>query len=587
MRKAPNRSTQQGRQKIKTEDKQKMGQLKNSRLIVVLGMHRSGTSAISAGLQVMGGAFGDRLLPPVEGDNEKGYFEDIDLNALNIEILNAISSDWNNLIAITTVDIANLRKQGYFLRAATLLRQKVVMNEPIFCFKDPRVAKLLPFWNEVFDRCKYEVNYVLAVRHPLSVVKSLAKRDGMKAEQGYLLWLLHIMTSLVFYADNKIVVVDYDRLMQSPDNELNRIATVFDLKIDLTALESYKTEFLDNELRHTYFELADLFLDEACPPIVREIYSDLLEVAADKIQINDDTIRVNIIRWWKEYEQYRCPLVLADRLFSEKKVLTQQLVASERQIDNLSHTVQDKDLRVHNGEAEIQKLSQQLVGQSQGITERECQIASLNLAVEAKVAKIGDLEQAAQARNQQLEAVNKTLADVEGQKASLNLAVEAKDAQIGDLEHTVQARNQQIEAVNKTLAEIEAQKASLNVAVEAKDAQIGDLEHTVQARNQQIEAVNKTLADVEARMASLNVVVEVKDSQIGELDLALEHQEKYIKLLKQTLVDSDKLIGQYVEEKNQLTDVITSALFALGADEMSKTTMTESEKMGSAYVSVI
>jgi hypothetical protein len=35
----------------------------------------------------MGVGLGDRILPPVEGDNSKGYWENIDLNALNIEML--------------------------------------------------------------------------------------------------------------------------------------------------------------------------------------------------------------------------------------------------------------------------------------------------------------------------------------------------------------------------------------------------------------------------------------------------------------------------------------------------------------------
>ena len=58
------------------------------RLIVVLGMHRSGTSAITRGLQVMGVGLGDRMMPAMP-DNVKGFWEDVDLNALNMEMLSA------------------------------------------------------------------------------------------------------------------------------------------------------------------------------------------------------------------------------------------------------------------------------------------------------------------------------------------------------------------------------------------------------------------------------------------------------------------------------------------------------------------
>lgn len=228
--------------------------MNEQRLIVVLGMHRSGTSAITRALKVMGVELGDRMMPPVEGNNDKGFWEDIDLNALNIQMLDAIHHEWNHLTQIEEKDVEILRNEGYFLRAAELLRQKVG-DVAIFGFKDPRVAKILPFWKEVFNHCQFNVNYVLAIRHPLSVVKSLAKRDGLEEEQSYLLWLGHVLTALVGSVGDKRVLVDYDRLMQSPDFAVARIASRMDMEIDPARLQRYKTEFLEQGLRHTVYEI--------------------------------------------------------------------------------------------------------------------------------------------------------------------------------------------------------------------------------------------------------------------------------------------------------------------------------------------
>ena len=271
-------------------------EIKNNKLIVVLGMHRSGTSAITRGLQVMGVRLGNRLMPPLEGNNPKGFFEDIDLNAMNIEMLSVIDSDWCHLAAIDSIDIQILRKQGYFLRASELLRQKV-SGASVFGFKDPRVAKLLPFWKCVFSHCQINVSYVLALRNPLSVVKSLAKRDGIDAEQSYLLWLGHVITSLTGSAGDKRVIVDYDRLMRSPDQELMRIAKCTDLEIDPTELQSYKSEFLDQGLRNSVYDVNDLLSDAACPPLVREMYAVLLDVGSDKTQIEDPKFQKLIKHW--------------------------------------------------------------------------------------------------------------------------------------------------------------------------------------------------------------------------------------------------------------------------------------------------
>ncbi len=374
-------------------------EMKNNKLIVVLGMHRSGTSAITRGLQVVGVRLGDRMMPPVEGDNAKGYWEDIDLNALNIEMLRTIDSDWYHLSAIDAIDVEILRKQGYFLRAIELLRQKVA-SATVFGFKDPRVAKLLPFWKEVFSHCQFDVSYLLAVRHPLSVVKSLAKRSGFETEQSYLLWLGHVITSLTGSAGDKRVLVDYDRLMQLPDRELMRIAKCTGLEIDSTELQSYKSEFLDQGLRHTVYELNDLLLDDTCPPIVREIYAALLDVASEKIKFEDLELQNEVVRWSDEFKRLRSPLLLIDRISTQK-------AECEGQIVNLTQTV----------------------------TERDGQIASLNQAVVARDVQIADLTQEVVRRGEWGLRLDVQIAD-------LTQTVSARDVQIVNLEDEVVRRGE-------------------------------------------------------------------------------------------------------------------------------------------------
>ena len=56
-------------------------------IVVVLGMHRSGTSAVTRGLTVLGVELGDRLMPPKENINDRGFFEDIDINAINVRYI--------------------------------------------------------------------------------------------------------------------------------------------------------------------------------------------------------------------------------------------------------------------------------------------------------------------------------------------------------------------------------------------------------------------------------------------------------------------------------------------------------------------
>jgi glycosyltransferase involved in cell wall biosynthesis len=405
----------------------------------------------------MGVILGDRIMPPVEGDNPKGYWEDLDLNELNIEILRAIDSDWYNLAAIDVFDIEILRKQGYFLRAVELLRQKV-SNAPIFGFKDPRMAKLLPFWKGVFSHCQFDVSYVIAVRNPLSVVKSLDKRGVIAAEQGYLLWLSHVITSLTESMGDKRVVVDYDRLLQSPDHEIKRMAKHLDLKIDPTELQKYKTEFLDQKLRHTVYDVNDLLLDALCPPIVREIYPVLLEVASEKIKFDDlQQLQSKIAQWSDEFERLELSLRLIDKFFAQKLVATKTVAERDGQLASLNQKVHDKEVHIGNLDNALREREEQISNFIQAVAERDGQIASLNQTVHDKEAHIDNLVGTLKEREDQISNFNQVVAGNGGHIASLNQALAERDEKIANLKQTVHDKEVHIGNLDGAISEREKQ----------------------------------------------------------------------------------------------------------------------------------
>ena len=377
----------------------------NNKLIVVLGMHRSGTSAITRGLQVFGANLGERIMPPAEGNNTKGFWEDIDLNALNIEMLKCINSDWFHLAAIESSSIEILHKQGFFIRAVELIQQK--LNEITnFAFKDPRVAKLLPFWKTVFEHCNLEVSYVIAIRHPLSVVKSLENRDGIEAGPAYLLLLEHVLTSLIYSTNNKRVLVDYDRLLEAPDYELNRVATHLDLKIDFTELQNYKTAFLDEGLRHTVYSLNELSRDDACPPIVKEIYSTILKAASDSISMSE--LEPKVIQWANEFERLQSSLHLIDKISQQKTNANQVITQQNIQIDHLNHSVADQLTKTTLLNQAITERDGQIASLNQSIAERDGQIASVNQSVAERDAQIANLNQSVAERDYLINEIYKS-----------------------------------------------------------------------------------------------------------------------------------------------------------------------------------
>lgn len=329
-------------------------EVNNIKIIVVLGMHRSGTSVIARGLPVMGVELGNRLMPPFEGNNSKGFWEDLDIYALNTEMLHSLKSDWHFLTPIQPSDVDALCKNGYLQRAIDLLREKIA-GVKVFGFKDPRVAKLLPFWKEVFAHDQWNVSYILVIRHPLSVCQSLAKRDGFDFEKSYLLWLEHVIGGLVGTAGENCVLVDYDRMIQGPEAEIARIAKELQLLINMTELEKFKLEFLDQQLRHTVYQLDDLMPDETVPPLTREIYQELLNISIDNAQLDSVIFRKKLTKWNDEFSRQRSALVLADKL----TLKIYQLMGGQKQtIQALTAQVGEKEQVIKLLSVQMQELNE-------------------------------------------------------------------------------------------------------------------------------------------------------------------------------------------------------------------------------------
>jgi len=412
-------------------------------LVIVLGMHRSGTSAITRGLQALGANLGDTLMPPVPGNNDKGFWEDIDINALNIEMLKTVGGDWFSLTPVGMPDIELLRSRGFLLRATELLREKMNASA-VFAFKDPRVAKLLPFWNQAAEHLRVNAGYVLALRNPLSVAKSLAKRDHLFAEHSYLLWLGHVLESLRGSEGKPRVMVDYDRLMQNPDVELGRVACALHLEMDAAEFEDYKTNFLDHQLQHTVYQPEDLWLDNSCPPIVREIYARLLDVASDRTSIDDPVLGSEIRKWLQEFERFSASLKLADKQLERITSQHQALAEREGQISSLNQTIHERDAQLGalqqalaEREGQLAGLQQavaqkdaQIEGQAQALAERDRDLATLTHSLSAYEVRIDQLEKAAEEQTRRIQKMRNALAQADTERQSIEDALREKDTQI-------------------------------------------------------------------------------------------------------------------------------------------------------------
>ena len=250
-------------------------------IVVVLGMHRSGTSTATRILETMGVSLGDNLIPPSR-DNEKGYFEDLDVNGLNNEMLRYVGVEWHTSLIPDAGMIETLSNTRFFQRACDLLRVKA-NRCAILGIKDPRFSLLLPFWSRVFDCIGLSAKYIIVVREPLAVVQSVLKRDHYPPDHTLWVWMNYTLGSLSVTQAYPRLVVAYQNVLKNAEKEATRISRFLNLPIDQKAMEDFVKKFMDPSLNHADRQADKGKLDIRCLGIADEIYTLLQKKASDQI----------------------------------------------------------------------------------------------------------------------------------------------------------------------------------------------------------------------------------------------------------------------------------------------------------------
>ena len=262
-------------------------------------MHRSGTSALARGLQMLGVYLGDNFLD-IRPDNPTGYWEDKNIYDLNERLLAALGLKWEEVALIDDTRWHRPDVEVLLAEAVEYLRSHFV-SHPLWGFKDPRTIRLLPFWQSVLRRLDVHECYLVVIRNPRSVAQSLLKRHGMDEITAHFLWLVYMVPYLSEIAGKPFIVADYDMVMADPRPQIERIARGLKIPLDesaTVAIEQFAGEFLDPNLRHSFFKESDFDTNPRLRPLTREAYLWLRRIAEDRVATDSP-------RFWSAWESSR------------------------------------------------------------------------------------------------------------------------------------------------------------------------------------------------------------------------------------------------------------------------------------------
>jgi hypothetical protein len=159
--------------------------------ILVLGVHRSGTSLLTRLVSLLGAKLPERLLGPGHG-NPLGHWEPAQLMQINEEILGEIDRIW--------YDPRPIHPSWFRSKAAYRFHERIqaaIVSEygdaQLILIKEPRICRLAPLYLDVLDALGIEPLVVLPIRHPAEVICSIRERDGLDPATIELLWLRSLL----------------------------------------------------------------------------------------------------------------------------------------------------------------------------------------------------------------------------------------------------------------------------------------------------------------------------------------------------------------------------------------------------------
>ena len=316
--------------------------------ILVLGMHRSGTSALTRVLSLLGAALPKHLLP-ANDFNVAGYWEPEPLVTLHDRMLAEAGSQWNDWRAFHSAWLGEERREYYKAEVARIIAEEYG-DASLFVIKDPRICRLLPFYQEVLTSLGVDTHYVMTFRNPLAVAQSLASRDGIKPPFADLIWLRHVLDAESGTRDAPRVFVSFERLLANWQDVVGAIGKGLGLAWPTPENVSVEAaDILRPDLRHHAPSFEDLESSADTTAWVKDSYRALLALEKNAGAKSSLTVLHGIRTAFDAFTA-----AYGDAFFQELRAQADKLAKQQEQLLL-------RDSEVTRRQIEVDDLRQQLV----------------------------------------------------------------------------------------------------------------------------------------------------------------------------------------------------------------------------------
>ena len=368
--------------------------------VLVLGMHRSGTSALTRVINLLGFDLPKNLIPASQ-HNIKGFWETQLLADFHDRVLESAGSYWHDWSKFNP----NWYASPLFTRACEEL--KVILlaefgSSNSIVIKDPRICRLLPLWLNVLNNLQIEPAIIIPVRNPLEIASSLRQRDAFVDKKTLLLWLRHVLDAeqssrglVRAFCSYEGLLLDWRKITTEIANQIKwvwpRLSIETEIEVD---------DFLSGTARHHIVSNDELATRTDLPIWISKTYAalDLLIkdpsdiVAQQRLdEIREDFDRgcslFGVVVRAEERETEKQHQKVAE-LSIEIAQLKYELENTQQQTESYNRALQEQTIELERLENDLEDIQKQFQINREELREKITSVAQLTGELESSRQKL-------------------------------------------------------------------------------------------------------------------------------------------------------------------------------------------------------
>jgi hypothetical protein len=537
-------------------------------------MHRSGTSALARVLNLLGCGLANKILG-AEPANETGHWEPYEIIMLNESILESAGSAWDDWTSISN-DWLNSTIAEEFRMRGTHLYSSEYAEQSLTVMKDPRLARLLPFWLSILRSVDVVPVVMIPIRNPLEVAQSLQARNGFDTFYSELLWLRHVLDAEAGSRGVARHFSTYDQLLDSWTSLISSAESKLGFKFPRRSTRTSEEvdAYLAERHRHHRHDPKSLMGNAAASDLLKSTYAIMLkwsetgEDPKDYAQL--DSVRSELDRSAGTFSRL---IYRGKKAVEEVNGLRHLLAERDQQTANLRGDFEHISNIANQREHEIGALQNQISGEHARSADMEAQLHATNAA-------LASLTESSAATEAHLRHELETLrAHADAERATSESALHATEERLQQTQTELSATLDHVNAVQAARqadqAESDAKQGAAHAEISGLQAQLASAvashqEHVVglEAGLSQEQAIVRGLTDKVALLlqeietakeeaeARLSAKSEEHDTTRAGLEAALEKEQAIVK----GLTDHVALLLQDIDSAKQAGEAAIQAM---------------------------